>query len=152
MCYPSCMQPDVMVLAHDRPQVDAVVEVRLHVHDPRRLAVDLQQYMESRRCRIGILVSKTKTRIYGRPMGYGVTDPLEPIAVVPTSDLLGEWSRSTRQDAQRERLELERAVLAWLDRLTTASPLALPENPRSREAIARFVLPAVADGRVVAGA
>lgn len=139
-------RPDVIVLAPDLPRVELLVEVKLQL--PRaeltHAEAQLKRYMRARGCAVGLLVSLAETHCYEDRYLTRSEDSIEHVGTIPTQALLPV------EPGQTSERELQRAVLAWLERLATAQPSALPTAPDARQMVETYLLPAVAGGRVSA--
>lgn len=139
--------PDIVVLAPDLPRVELAVEIKSSLQD-RTLPLaeaQLKWYMRARGCAAGLIVSPEETHLYEDRYLTNSADSIEHVGVIPTRFLVPlEKQPTTERD-------LLRVIEAWLERLVTARPSALPTHPQARELVQKYVLPAVAGGRVTEG-
>jgi len=135
---------DLIVLAPDTPEIVLAVEIKLHAPPAAEEALlDLERRLTSIRCPVGVLISWPWTHVLTGPttppfqVGYQRTR-------VQTSALLGLPSPPLTGK------EAEAAAFAWLSRLTTATPLALPKEAEAQEVVRDYLMPAAAGGRIYA--
>lgn len=138
-------QPDVIVLAPSVPDVSVIAEVKRSFPDLEVVESQLRKYMLDRRCSLALLVSPNKTRIYRDTFRDYTAGSIELLGEYDTADLLG---LDTVTDDERA---LHEAVLSWLERLASAWPSGLPQNDTARATVVQYVVPEVAQGRVMSG-
>lgn len=136
--------PDLIVLAPDTPEIVLAVEIKLQGLDAAQESSELarmEKYLTSIRCPVGVLISWPST--------YVMTGPTTPPfgtgyqrKKVSTSALLGLAQPPLTGG------EAEAAAFAWVSRLTTAAPLALPKDAQALPVVRDYLVPAVAGGRV----
>lgn len=137
--------PDLMVLAPDTPEVSLAVEIKLRDLEPvtelPAALAQMRSYLSGMRCPVGVLISWPWTHVLTGPTtppfatGYQHTK-------VKTSALLGlSGPPATEKEAAA-------AAFAWLSRLTTATPLALPGDPAAYAIAHDYLVPAAAGGRI----
>ncbi|MEK6609196.1 MAG: hypothetical protein AABZ30_16175 [Myxococcota bacterium] len=132
--------PDLLVLAHDLPEVALAVEVKASIADPAAAEAQLRHYMADRRCHVALIVTPTTSWIYAE----NSAGEIERVGDFSTAVLLGRPSIPT------DGRGLLQAVRGWLEGLAEGRS-TLSTRPEVRQPMVRHLLPAVADGRVVAG-
>lgn len=139
------MQPDLIVLAPDAPDVALIAEVQHEVLDRRALEAQLRAYMLDNRCGVALLVTPSKTWIYRDTLQDITEDSIHEVGEFDTAEVLS-LQRPTLSEA-----ELFHAVREWLERLASAWPSALPSASGPRKPVMEYLVPAVSEGRILAG-
>lgn len=138
-------EADIIVVAQDVPDVRLVAEVRTSSDRFDAIEPSLRRYMLDRRCSLALLVSPESTWIYRDTFADFRDESVERVGKFPTAQLLDIDPVPTGAT------ELEHAVHAWLERLATAWPAALPRDDAARLPVVDYLVPGVVDGRVLAG-
>jgi hypothetical protein len=132
---------DLIVLAPDLPELRLIVEIKLGRFDQRAAIAQLASYMARSNCSLGLMVTREHTWLLRDT--YEGEDSIREVAVYDTAVLLG-----TAEVPDNER-ELEALVGQWLDTLTSGSAASVAKEVRLD--VARYLLPAVTEGRVESG-
>lgn len=146
-CY-ACNVPfeaDVLVMARDVPDVRLVAEIKASLGDRAGVESALRQYMLDRRCSLGLLVTPETTLIFRDTFADFTASSIELVGEYRTNELLALDAAPTESRA------LQAAVIDWLDRLASAWPSALPRTDAARSPVVQFLVPEVAEGRVLSG-
>ncbi len=138
--------PDVLVLASDLPRIELVAQIKTELPERAEVEADLRAYMLRTKCAVGLLVTLETTSIFHDTFSSYAPESIALVAELPTRELLQLPRSTTLSEA-----ELETALISWLERLATGSTAALPSDEEARDKVTEHVLPAVAEGRVMAG-
>jgi hypothetical protein len=130
---------DFLVLAPDLPERRLVVEVKRRGFNRAGAIAQMKSYMLDNNCPVGLLITPEQTWLLRDT--YEGDDSIRETGVYPTATLLGI------ADVPDDDRELGSIVERWLESLTSGSSEGLDEEVRWD--VARYVLPAIADGRVV---
>jgi hypothetical protein len=130
---------DLVVLAPDLPERRLMVEVKRSGLDHSAALARIKSSMLGSNCPVGLLVTPERTWLLRNT--YESEDSIRVTGDYPTVTLLG-----IAEVPDNER-ELESIVERWLEFLTSGSSDGLDDEVRWD--VARYVLPAVADGRVI---
>jgi hypothetical protein len=139
------MQPDLIVLAPDAPDVALVAEVRRELPDRAQVEAQLRAYMLDNRCSFALLVTPAKTWIYRDTLHDFTDSSIREVGEFDTAEILG------LPEAPITEAELFQAVREWLEHLAAAWPSALPLASGPRKPVAEYLVPAVAEGRILSG-
>jgi hypothetical protein len=138
-------QPDVVVLAPNEPDVSLIAEVKRSFPELTGVESQLRQYMLDRRCSLALLVSPSVTRMYRDTFKDYSADSIELVGEYATADLLGLDPVPVDERALHE------AVMSWLERLASAWPSGLPQNDIAKASVVQYLVPEVAQGRIMSG-
>lgn len=135
---------DLIVLAAGTPRVALVAQIKLHVLDVLKAAVEaqLKRYMLASRCPVGLIVSPETTFVMVDQFESFTEASVQEGGEFNTRDFLG-----LDHPVASER-ELRAALTRWLEQLTSGWPAVLPSSPDARTALLQQVVPAVTEGRV----
>ena len=134
---------DLLVLAPDLPQARFAVEVKSRPFDRERAIQQVKAYMAGRDCPVAMLITPERTWLMRDTYERTGVDSIALVGEYSTSALLG------LDRAPEDERELVDAVVGWLERLTSGSDAIVASEARAD--VARYVLPAVTEGRVVSG-
>jgi hypothetical protein len=132
---------DLIVLAPDLPELRLIVEIKHGQFDQQAAISRLAAYMARSNCALGLMVTPKNTWLLRDT--YEGEDSIREVAVYDTALLLGV---SEIPDDERD---LEALVGRWLDTLTSGSAADVAKEVRHD--VARYLLPAVTEGRVESG-
>ncbi|WP_052553902.1 hypothetical protein [Enhygromyxa salina] len=133
---------DLIVLARDLPELRLIVEIKRGGHFDRPAAIQqLASYMARSNCPLGLMVTPRQTWMLRDT--YEGEDSIREVAVYDTAVLLGVAEIPDNEN------DLEMLVGSWLDGLTSGSAASVAKEVRPD--VARYLLPAVAEGRVESG-
>jgi hypothetical protein len=138
------MQPDIIVLAPDRPDFALVAEIKQLSSNTDAIEAELQDFMLGNRCSVGLLVTPSKTWIYQDSFRDQSRASIRKVGELDTNEILGLKGSPTE-------FELFHAVRDWLERLATAWFAALPAAGGARESIIQYLVPVLSEGRILAG-
>ncbi|MFV8753491.1 hypothetical protein ACNOYE_23310 [Nannocystaceae bacterium ST9] len=131
---------DFTVFAPDLPERRLVVELKRRGFDRAGALAQMKSYMLASNCPIGLIFTPELTWLLRDT--YEGEDSIRETGIYPTATLLGI------ANVPEDEREFQSIVERWLESLTSGSSDNL--NEEVRWDVARYVLPAVADGRVVA--
>jgi hypothetical protein len=137
-------EADVLVMAPNEPDVMLAAYVRNAI-DPDAVEPSLRRYMLDTRCSLALLVSPDRTWIYRDTYRDFTESSVELVGEFSTTDILGV------NPAPQDERALSAAVSEWLEHLAAVWPTALPASPEARAPVAYYLVPAVAEGRVLSG-
>lgn len=143
--YALSVQPDLLVLAPDAPNVALVAEVRHDLADREALEAQLREYMLDNRCGFALLVTPAKTWIYKDTLHDFTAASIREVGEFDTAEVLSVTKAPTTEPA------LFQAVRDWLERLASAWSSALPKASGPRKSVVEYLVPAVAEGRILSG-
>jgi hypothetical protein len=139
------MNPDVYVTSGEGDGLALVAQVKTSGEGLEDAKKQLRHYMLAARCPVGLLVTPERTLILRDTLEDYSEGSISVVGDYPTGALL-------RLDVvpTGER-DLEQAVVSWLRSLIANWPAMVPTAPDAREPVAEYVVPNIADGRVVSG-
>ncbi len=136
-------QADIIVSSPDSTEVKLVVEAKLETPNLRETEHQLKNFMLQLRCPLGLLVSPHRLWVYlDRFTSYSEE----------SIELLGEFNIEGlikfHLPATGGGVAFENAVQAWLEDLSNDTARSQVENPKLREIINHYILPAIETGIV----
>ena len=136
-------QADIIVSSPDSTEVKLVVEAKLETPNPREIEHQLKNFMLQLRCPLGLLVSPKRLWVYlDRFTSYSEE----------SIELLGEFNIKGlikfHLPATGGGVAFENAVQAWLEDLSNDTARSQVQDPKLREIINHYILPAVETGIV----
>jgi hypothetical protein len=140
-------QPDFLVMARDTPEVMVVVEVKMHDR-PAEAERQLRNYMAHRGSPVGLLFTPTHLRVYRDSYRGEGESSIEQIAELSTPEVLGT---EVPGRADSDPAALEDTVRRWLEDVATHWWSSLPKEPKVRGPLVEHLVPALSEGRVLAG-
>ncbi len=140
-----CMQPDLIVLAPDVPDVALIAEVRLEPLDRHAIEAQLRAYMLDNRCSVALLVTPSKTWIYRDTLHDFTEASIREVGEFDTTEILGLKRSPTSE------IDLFHAVREWLEHLASAWASALQLASGPRKPVVEYIVPALIEGRVLSG-
>ena len=136
-------QADIIVSSLDSTEVRLVVEAKLGTFDAQSAEIQLKNFMLQMRCPLGLLVSPQRLWVY---VDRFTSDSLDSIEKLGDFDITGLVK--FKSAAVSDGVAFENAVQAWLENLSasvTRKPLG---DPKLREIVDHYILPAVETGIV----
>jgi hypothetical protein len=140
-------QADIIVSSPDSTEVKLVVEAKLRTADLQSAEHQLKNFMLQMRCPLGLLISPQRLRVYVDRFTSDSEDSIEQFGDFDIAGLVKFHSTETRA---RDEVAFENAVQAWLEGLSVDARQA--NDPKLREVINHYILPAVETGVVRAAA
>jgi hypothetical protein len=135
------MKPDLIVLARELPEVQLVAEVKVGAFDRAVTERQLKRYMLARNCPLALLITPETTWLLRDSYEGSDEASIYVAGEYATSDLL-----DLNQVPTSER-ELTSRLHDWLEALA-ASGHPKFSRANTRDDVARYLLPAVVEGRV----
>ena len=126
---------DIIVSSPDSTEVKLVVEAKLRVPDMEATESQLKNFMLSMRCPLGLLMSPERLWVYIDRFTSDSEDSIEK---------LGDFDIFAIADG----IAFEIAVQMWLEKLPSIISPNRPSDPKLREIISHYILPAVETGIV----
>jgi len=136
-------QADIIVSSPDSTEVKLVVEAKLRTTDLPDAEHQLKNFMLQMRCPLGLLVSPQRLWVYLDRLTSYSEDSIERLGDFDITGLI----KLNSADANNA-VNFENAVQAWLENLSANVIRKPPSDPRLREVINHYVLPAVETGIV----
>ena len=136
-------QADIIVSSPDSTEVRLVVEAKLRNPDMRNAENQLRNFMLSMRCPLGLLISPQRLWVYIDRFTSDSEDSIEKLGEFDISSLMRFGS-----SAVADSIAFENAVQAWLENLSANVTRNPPSDPKLREIINHYILPAVESGIV----
>ena len=139
-------EPDIIVTSADPTEVALVVEVKQRLSQPAFAERQMKRYMLGMRCPLGLLVTPDRMWLLRDRFRSDSEDSIERVGEFSTPGSL----RSHVKDKEASGFELEQAVQNWLKALGRGSTTETLD-PKLREALEEYVVPALAQGVIRAG-
>jgi hypothetical protein len=136
-------QADIIVSSPDSTEVKLVVEAKLRRFDMRTAEKQLKNFMLLMRCPLGLLISPERLWIYIDRFISDSEDSIEKLGEFDISGLMRFGS-----SAVADSIAFENAVQAWLEDLSANVSRNPPIDPKLREIVNHYILPAVESGIV----
>jgi hypothetical protein len=144
--------PDIIVTGDDTPRILLVAEAKLRSTIREEDESQLKSYMLQMRCPVGLLVTPESFEVFRDTYTGHSESSVERVGSFPAPK---DWAlfRAPHHGSEGKDPQLgfrfESAVKYWLEQLGTSPSFYLREFPQeTRDALADYVIPAVAEGIV----
>jgi|ERR1700691_2960207 hypothetical protein len=134
---------DIIVSSPDSTEVKLVVEAKLRVPSMEVAESQLKNFMLSMRCPLGLLMSPERLWIYIDRFTSDSEDSIEKLGDFDISELV-KFSSFAIADG----IAFEIAVQMWLEKLPSIIGPDRPRDPKLRQIINHYLIPAVETGVV----
>jgi hypothetical protein len=136
-------QADIIVSSPDSTEVKLVVEAKLRTADLQGAEHQLKNFMLQMSCPLGLLVSPQRLWVYLDRFTSYSEDSIERLGDFDITGLV----RLKPADAS-DAVAFENAIQAWLENLSDNVIRKPPADPKLRDVINHYLLPAVETGVV----
>ena len=136
-------QADIIVSSPDSTEVKLVVEAKLQTPNLRETEHQLKNFMLQLRCPLGLLITPKRLWVYLDRFTSYSEDSIESLGEFNIEGLITFNSLATG-----EGVAFENAVQAWLEDLSNDKARGQLQDPKLREIINYYILPAVETGIV----
>jgi hypothetical protein len=135
-------QADIIVSSPDSTEVKLVVEAKLQATDLQETEHQLKNFMLQLRCPLGLLITPKRLWIYLDRFTSYSEDSIERLGEFNIEGLIRFTSPATGGVA------FENTVQAWLEDLSNDAAPSRVQDPKLREIIDHYILPAIETGVV----
>jgi hypothetical protein len=136
-------QADIIVSSADSTEVKLVVEAKLQLPNLRQTEHQLKNFMLQLRCPLGLLVSPQRLWVYLDRFTSYSEDSIERLGEFDIAGLIEFHLPATGGGAA-----FENTVQSWLEGLSSDTRRGEVKDPKLREVINHYILPAVETGIV----
>jgi hypothetical protein len=136
-------QADIIVSSPDSTEVKLVVEARLETPNLPETEHQLKNFMLQLRCPLGLLVSPQRLWVYLDRFTSYSEDSIERLGEFNIEGLI-----KSNPPASSSGVAFENAVQAWLEDLSRNTTRGRVRDPKLREVIDHYIIPAVETGVV----
>lgn len=136
-------QADIIVSSPDSTEVKLVVEAKLKPRDLRETERQLKNFMLQLRCPLGLVVSPERLWVYLDHFTSYSEDSIERLGEFNIEGLIKFHLPSTGGG-----VAFENAVQAWLEDLSNDTARSQVHDPKLREIVNHYILPAIETGIV----
>jgi len=135
-------QADIIVSSPDSTEVKLLVEAKLGNPKFPESESQLKRFMLQLGCPLGLLISPQRLWIYVDRLTSYSEDSIERVGEFSTNELI-----DLRGAASADEVSFENAIQNWLENLSR-STLSRVKDPKLREIVSHYLLPAVETGVV----
>ncbi|SRR6266446_5312074 len=135
-------QADIIVSSPDSTEVKLVVEAKLQIPNLQETEHQLKNFMLQLRCPLGLLMSPQRLWVYLDRFTSYSEDSVERLGEFNIEGLI-----KFRSPAGDE-VAFENAVQHWLEDISSSATRGQVKDPKLREVINHYILPAVETGIV----
>jgi hypothetical protein len=136
-------QVDIIVSSPDSTEVKLVVEAKLKIPNLQETGHQLKNFMLQVRCPLGLLVSPERLWVYFDRFTSYSEDSIERLGEFDIAGLI-----KFQLPANGGGVVFENAVQSWLEDLSSDATRGQVKDPKLREVINHYILPAVETGVV----
>jgi hypothetical protein len=136
-------QADIIVSSPDSTEVKLVVEAKLQTPNLAETERQLKNFMLQLRCPLGLLISPKRLWVYLDRFTSYSEDSIERLGEFNIEGLI-----KLRSSASGGGVAFENAVQNWLEHLSSSTTRGQVSDPKLREVINHYILPAVETGIV----
>ncbi len=136
-------QADIIVSSPDSTEVKLVVEAKLETPNLRETEHQLKNFMLQLRCPLGLLVSPQRLWVYLDRFTSYSEESIEFLGEFNIEGLIKFHLPATGGG-----VAFENAVQAWLEDLSNDTARSQVQDPKLREIINHYILPAIETGIV----
>jgi len=136
-------QADIIVSSPDSTEVKLVVEAKLQIPDLQETEHQLKNFMLQLRCPLGLLISPKRLWVYLDRFTSYSEDSIERLGEFDIEELI-----KFQLPAMGGGVAFENAVQSWLEDLSSNATRSQVKDPKLRELINHYILPAVETGIV----
>ena len=136
-------QADIIVSSPDSTEVKLVVEAKLETPNLRETEHQLRNFMLQLRCPLGLLVSPQRLWVYLDRFTSYSEDSIERLGEFNIEGLIRFHVPATGGG-----IAFENAVQSWLEDLSSDTTRGQVQDPKLREIINHYILPAIETGIV----
>ncbi len=136
-------QADIIVSSPDSTEVKLVVEAKLETANLRETEHQLKNFMLQLRCPLGLLVSPQRLWVYLDRFTSYSEESIEFLGEFNIEGLIKFHLPATGGG-----VAFENAVQAWLEDLSNDTARSQVQDPKLREIINHYILPAIETGIV----
>ena len=136
-------QADIIVSSPDSTEVKLVVEAKLQTPNIQETEHQLKNFMLQLRCPLGLLVSPLRLWVYLDRFTSYSEDSIERLGEFNIEGLF-----KFEPPATGGGVAFENAVQAWLEDLSSDTARSEVKDPKLREVISHYLLPAIQTGVV----
>jgi hypothetical protein len=133
-------QADIIVSSPDSTEVKLVVEAKLRLPSSIESESQLKRFMLQLGCQLGLLVSLDRMRVYRDRLTSYSDDSIELVGDFDTKEFF-----TLRGSETVDEIAFENAIQNWLEHLSS-SGIGRVKNPKAREVVDHYILPAVESG------